>query len=319
MDEAFDPKYKGSKDRLSNFRNYANFRLVTIRPFFPYTNGKSLYGYDISWTKVRYCMVSWFFEANPLSPTIIAVERNYKGICVIRRSFLTFDLEGLIGTAIAVTLRLRRQSSIGTGKSFNIYRAGWTDPLQTSDACSAIADLLSGATSGYTQGDSSYVYTIVADAGDLITFNSLVMNTKLSTVLVHRYDHDNILPDLGDEFNYAFYKGDQISQSLVWNTELRITYVGYPILNARPELINVSASAQTAVAYVSANDENNWSATVEDSPGWISLVGATGTGSYKFDVEIDENTDIEPREAVIIIQSEYIDDVYIDVYQVRGF
>ncbi|KKK67396.1 hypothetical protein LCGC14_2954480, partial [marine sediment metagenome] len=51
------------------------------------------------------------------------------------------------------------------------------------------------------------------------------MNTKLSTVLMHRYDHDNTLPDLGDEFNYAFYKGINISQSLVWNTELRITYI----------------------------------------------------------------------------------------------
>ena len=332
----FDPSYGGPLyggagtgfDRLKNFRNYGDHiesRSVTIRTFFPYTNVKSLYGTDpLYWGDVRNCVVSWDFETAPC-PIVIGVKRTYAAIVTIWRSFLAFKLSGLTGTATAVTLRLRRNSSVGVGHGFNIYRANWTDPLQTSDACSSIADLLSGTSSGYTQGDSSYVYTIEADAGDLTTFNSLVMDTLVSTALVHRYDYDDNCPNLGDDFQYAFYKGDNISQSLVWNAELRINYTGNPFLNAYAPLngnwenIIVSSSATVERVFISANDLNDWEAAIDGSPAWVSILSpSTGSGSYKIDVSITNNTTSNERNATIRIGSDVHTDSLIYIHQARA-
>lgn len=329
----FDPNYGGPLysgegtgfDRLRNFRNYGEHidsRSVTIRSYFPHTNVKSLYGTDpLYWNDVRSCVVPWVFETAPC-PIVIGVKRTYSAIVTIWRSFLAFRLNGLTGTTTAVTLRLRRNSSVGEGKGFNIYRANWTDPLVTSDACSAFGWLLRGANSGYIQGDSSYVYTIEANEGDLPSFDAFIMDTQLFTALVHRYDYDNNCPDLGDDFQYAFYKGDDISQSLVWNAELRINYTGNPFLNAYAPLngnwqnIFVSSNATVERVFISANDLNDWEATIDGSPAWVSILSpSTGSGSYKIDVRITDNTTSNERNATIRIGSDVHTDSLIYIHQ----
>ena len=336
-DESFDPTYGGSSysgegtgfDRLRNFRNYGEhiaLRSVTIRPYFFYTDKKSLYGEgaaEVGWGNIRNCTVNWNFETEP-APLIVSVKRTYTGYITIGRAYLAFDLRGLTGLAQSVKLHIKRNTSVGVGHGFNIYRANWSDPLATTDACSSVADLLSGANSGYHQDDSSYVYTIESVSGDLSSFDTNAMDSLLSTVLVHSYDHDDTLPDLGDDFAYMFYKGVEISQSLVWNAELRINYEGNPFLNAYAPLngnwenIIVPMNATVEIVFISANDLNDWEATIDDSPAWIAILNPnTGSGSYKIDVSIGENTTNE-RSATIRIGSDAVGDSLIYVHQARA-
>ena len=335
-DESFDPAYGGSSysgegtgfDRLRNFRNYGEHidsRSVTIRPYFFYTDKKSLYGEgaaEVGWGDIRNCTVNWNFETEP-APLIVSVKRTYTGYITIGRAYLAFDLRGLTGLAQSVKLHIKRNTSVGVGHGFNIYRANWGDPLATTDACSSVADLLSGANSGYTQDDSSYVYTIESVSGDLSSFDTNAMDSLLSTVLVHSYDHDDTLPDLGDDFAYMFYKGVEISQSLVWNAELRINYEGNPFLNAYAPLngnwenIIVPANATVEIVFISANDLNDWDAVIDDSPAWIAILNPnTGSGSYKIDVSIGENNTTNERSATIRIGSDAVGDSLIYVHQV---
>ena len=337
-DESFDPSYGGSSysgegtgfDRLRNFRNYGEHidsRSVTIRPYFFYTDKKSLYGEgaaEVGWGDIRNCTVNWNFETEP-APLIVSVKRTYTGYITIGRAYLAFDLRGLTGLAQSVKLHIKRNTSVGVGHGFNIHRANWSDPLATTDACSSVADLLSGANSGYHQDDSSYVYTIESVSGDLSSFDTNAMDSLLSTVLVHSYDHDNTLPDLGDDFAYMFYKGVEISQSLVWNAELRINYEGNPFLNAYAPLngnwenIIVPMNATVEIVFISANDLNDWDAVIDDSPAWIAILNPnTGSGSYKIDVSIGENNTTNERSATIRIGSDAVGDSLIYVHQARA-
>ena len=323
------PSYSGEGtgfDRLRNFRNYGDHiesRSVTIRPFLSCISNKNLYGEgtaEVGWGDIRNCTVDWNFSVP--DPTAVHIKRTYTGFMTIGRAYLGFNLNDLTGEAVSVELHIRRNSSIGVGHGFEILRASWVDPLATTDSCSGIAQLLSGSDSVYQQADSSYVYKIVSSAGDLTAFNANVMDAFTGTVLVHDYDYNNTLPDLGDEFKYVFYQGAEISQSLVWNAELRINYTGNPFLNAYAPLhgnwenIIISTAATVERVFISADDITDWKVTIDDSPVWISILDpSTGSGSYKIDVSITENTTYFERDATIRIGSDVHTDSRIHVHQ----
>lgn len=322
--DAFDSAYEGSKDRLSNFRNYAHRRWVTIRPYLYF--GKDLISYAVKkalWANSG----DWYNLRNCLGTTPVLVGddieisvRNISGEYYMHRGFLMFDLRGLEGTAVKVEVHLRRTTTSGVVQQTLVGMATWDEPLDISEMCSGYAVLAGETFSDYQQSDSSFVHKVEETRSiRLLNFNQNAMNTKITTDLRHNYDRDNIAPGLGVYLYRTYYNGASISQSLIYNTELRIKYTGLPFLNAYPSTFDTSMVAIIQKIYISADDKNNWSAAIESPPGWLTITGVnTGEGSYKIDVNITTNTTSGPRYAIIRIQSDDAHDSLVNINQVRA-
>ncbi len=320
--DAFDPAYEGSKDRLSNFRNYAHRRWITIRPYLyfgkdqeSYAVKKELHSYHVNFAYVRSCFVGLpvILSGGDIEISV----RNFGGVYYIYRGYLLFDLRGLQGTAVKVELYLRRTAFSDVGLDIYIDRANWTEPLDIGEFCSTIALLLSGGQSAYQQGDSSWVHKIEATSGDMNTFNSVAMNAKLYTEMRHNYDYNNNAPSLNDYLYRTYYNGASISQSLVYNAELRVKYTGLSFLSAYPDPCNLPIIASSERIFITANDQNNWTATVTIGSSWLSITGAnTGEGSYKFEISFIANTvPNSPRSGEITIVSDDANNFIVNVEQ----
>lgn len=289
-DIKFDPEYKVDKTNLYNFRNYGGGRWITIRPYLSYTKNKTLRGEGINWLNVMLCGVGWNWD----DPTNIEMSASYGGgNYKIERGFLIFDTRGLEGTAIEAELHSRRVQGTTT---FHFGMATWDDPLTPSEACSGTGHrIVSGDMSNYSQSDSSIVYKRISVPGDMSVFNTLFMGatTVTPTELGIINDYDNDPPLDGQNFYFWAYKGNNISQSIVWNNELRIKYWGDWYISAYPDSISKLEGGGSERIFVTATDGFTWTALPEDE--WITISGSnTAAGSYKFEAVIAENTAPNP-------------------------
>jgi len=323
-DIKFDTEYKGSKDNLYNFRNYNNPKIAIIRPYLPHINYKTLYEYSHSWAYARGCGGTWhWFEQNYHKIGVKSVQAG-DTIFDIFRTYLVFDLRYLTGTAMEVELRLRITASTGNEWVW-VMKGLWTPPLNpASDPCAfSPGPLLSGTHSDYQQGDASYVHKAESISANMTVFNNDAMAHLLTTVLLHTDDFQNNSPEYPENFYRHFYDGANISQSLVWNAELRVKYWGPHFLALYPgEFGNTIELAQSFSGdvriFISADNQNTWFADVILGDAWLSIsaIGGNGmgTGSFKFEATVTANTTESLRSGKIRVYSDavYNRDVYID-------
>ena len=324
-DVKFDPLYKLYKDRLSNFRNYNNPKTVTIRPYLSYTKHKSIYITGTTWDSVRWCGPSpALFDSGAADKHPVGAEGCGSQVYKIWRGYLAFNLTLLDiaseVTIIEVALHSRKVSSAGSSFYFYAVKTNWGPVLESAEACTSaypdnnhIYDMLTGTKSSYNQSDSSYVYKLEADSYDISFIQTNCLDRIIYIALINgQYDYLDAVPPV-EQFNFDLYKGNNISQALVWNTELRVKYWGFSFLNAYPDPCDKGSSVGTERIFVTANDGNTWSAYVTTGSTWLSITGlSVGTGSYKFEISLTANTGV-PRSGVITIYS----DAYTSPYLVN--
>jgi len=345
-DVKFDPLYKLYKDRLSNFRNYNNPKSVTIRPYLSYTKDKSIYMTGTYFENVRWCSgTPGLFDSGSADKHPVGVEGCGSAVFKIWRGYLSFNME-LFGianevTIIDVALHSRRVSYSGSSIWFNAMKTDWGPTLSSEDACTdeypstrppGLDDsFLTGTRSGYVQSDSSYVYKLEADKSglrpEIALFEENCLhwgcsddNHKIYITLINgQYDYLDSNPPV-EQFNFDLYKGNNISQSLVWNTELRVEYWGFNFLNAYPNPCSKGMEDMSERIFITANDGNDWAAYVTTGDTWLSINGlSVGTGSYKFEISLTVNVSSAIRHGVITIYSDAHTSPYlIDVEQARA-
>jgi hypothetical protein len=207
VDAAFDPVYKGSKDRLSNFRNYSH-RISTT--FSLYSGGGSgeVYGQSTSsWANVRGAVNGYLDTSDPYR---VGVFNDYtNSVWEIRRLFLCYDLSGLAGKTIySASLGVGIRSILGASYGVYAVMASQGIPLNVGHFGNIVFGSFAMSNNTIVTGASgclNYLRLDAANSSQLLNIQG-AFGGLLKIALIHYYDQGNIEPAHDEDLNYNLFQ-----------------------------------------------------------------------------------------------------------------
>lgn len=226
VDSSFDPLYKGSKDRLSNFRNYGavmeeTFGLVTLA-------SDTIENWSpVSWSDCRNALGGTVVGADPFS---VEASKPYSDEWYIRRTFLCFNLTSLAGkTCISATLKIGQRSRSGSDTIAVLVSTQGNTIAGVDFNNFTSTHILNGSQSETYQGSCGsqnlYYKTILAVSGDLSIIQGY-FGGNLKMALLNYYDHADIEPGTGEEWYYCFFYAGECLTGCQCAPKLTIRYSG---------------------------------------------------------------------------------------------
>lgn len=192
VDGCFDILYKGSKDRLSNFRHYCTS--ITVRLFAgSYTGCVDHSGSD--WSSVRGATAGTNYHDSSYAPQKCGVQYN-GSTYYIRRVFAGFNLAAYSGKSLSACSLYLHNSYTGSYRTAVVLYGTQNSTVTTADYDAftfnnfAINGSQSEVSNSSCTGYAAYKRIVVASASNLTSLNAY-MGSYLKLAIIHGYDNAN--------------------------------------------------------------------------------------------------------------------------------
>lgn len=219
----FDPTYSGSKDRLSNFRNYG-YNEVSLNVI--ESASRYMYFTAGTWQNVR---DSLFGTIGNLTDYFVTTRRSSDGYTYrLDRTFFKFDLSGISGTCFEAYLLLPLIEKIGSG-SLKFTASSQYDPI-TSYNYNEIGDI-SIFNGGYSQNGNNdsvipYYLKVYSTSSDITNYIQPKFGSNLLVGVRETADFSNLDPNPGTDNSFHLFRSGEGSggQPIVTNVTLVLKY-----------------------------------------------------------------------------------------------
>lgn len=218
IDWKFNQTYKGSKDRLSNFRDYGGVKSFVNEEFFL----GEIYADNTSWSTVRGATSGTVSTAQQPGIWVDYTTRYY-----IHRSFVTLDLSSIPAAATCLSARLEfyQTNSFGTYKDVAVLFSNHSDPLLSGDFDNfTFSDYaLSDTQSTYNQCSQPNLQRKITGTSSQAAAIGNYFGGDLKLAIINKhYDNDNNTPP-GKNGIEAWISGESVT-GCFYSPRLYLTY-----------------------------------------------------------------------------------------------
>lgn len=323
IDGEFDPAYKGSKDRQSNFRNYGlGLKWIHLEPYPGCDTGHVWRNANITnppagdqaaWDSVHDALTGYGVVTN--TDNLIRAAKRGKGggsyDMFISRTLMSFDMRlvpsSLSILAIKIVSRCTSRQGIDIIGGFYV----WYDCTIVTDdydpAGKFLYPLATKNNEDWIQGDASTVKDIgSANSTEISNINSR-KEELFGVMIAHYKDYEDSLPQ-ADHYVWIWRDGTEIGD-YIWKPQLRLQYLGVHILDISVTLWKPGVDADGMGLYLVASEGNNWSTLVSSGDTWLIVgVPTTGNGTRWVSIHVTANTGA-PRDGSVTFESSSADKV----------
>ena len=223
-DWKFDDEYKGSKDRLSNFRNYGGEKTADLNPDIH----QSVYVTGTGWSTVREATTGTT-DPEDTQPVKMQqwVESPSADHYVIHRNFMAFDLSDIPSSASIVSayLEFRVVDEFDGDGTNDIDVVGGTFGTSVTDSdydSFNTTTFFTGSLSSRTDNGNTIIRKD-AGTGDLNNIESSFGGT-LKLCIRHSYDYDDNAPANEEKIGYNSWKSGECLTNYFCQPVLHIIY-----------------------------------------------------------------------------------------------
>lgn len=207
VDSGFDAAYKGSKDRLSNFRNYSH-RVTTGFSLYSGGGHGEIYSYSMSsWADARSAVNGYLDTSDPYRVGVFNDDVN--GVWTIWRTFLAFNLGALSGKTIySAKLEIGRRSVVGGSSSVYAVMGSQNLTLEIGDFHHLTFDDYAMTNNSIITGESGcldYLRLEAANSTQLANIQSQ-FGGILKLCLIHQWDSSNTEPEDDEELRHNYFQ-----------------------------------------------------------------------------------------------------------------